>query len=512
MKKSSKFYHLLASLLLVVPLLFQGVTGIQTVKADATDSTVNVTLHKRAFDNMPADKQNTGDVMSDFGGKGLNGVTFTAYDVTDHFLDLRSGGKSAEDAIQAIQADAADKAPTYANKVGEEKTATKNDEDGLATFANLPLKDEQGNYKTYLFVETDSPTNVTQKAAPIVLNMPIYKTDSTTDINTNVHVYPKNETVDKEEVIKKDLDEDAKDKLKVTDGKNTYYNAQYGDKFGYDITITVPWNIKDKETFNVVDTPTHGLKDDVETLKVADGLLKEGTDYTVTASGNGYTLSFKQTAAVQAFAGKEIKISYDAILTTDAVPDVAANNTAELKIGNGTDVTSTPTKHTPDIYTGGAKFIKEDQDKESEKLAGAEFNLVKLDKDGKTIAYAKMDANGKLLGWSKEDTGATTVKSDANGFFQVQGLEYSAKFKDGETYAMVETKAPEGYAKLTEPFKFSVSNGSYSDTNKLVVKNVHKGILPSTGGHGIYLYLIAGVLIVSVAAAGFYFSRRREEV
>lgn len=510
MKKSSRFYHLIASILLVVPLLFQGLTGVQIVKADTVASTVNVTLHKRAFDKIPASKQNTGDVMSDFGGEGLNGVTFAAYDVTDHFLSLRNNGQSAEDAVAAIQKDAADQAPSYATKTNEEKTATKDGEDGIAAFANLPLKDSKGNYKTYLFVETNSPTSVTQKAAPIVLNMPIFKTGSTTDINTNVQVYPKNEKVDDNQVITKDLDDASKKKLTVTDGQNTYNNAQYGDKFGYDITVTVPWNIKDKDTFNVVDTPTNGLKVDVDSLKVT-GLTK-GTDYMVTAAGNGYKLEFKQTAAVQSFAGKEIKVHYEATLTKDAIPDKVSDNEAELTIGNGPDTTTTPAEKTPKIYTGGAKFVKEDQDKASDKLANAEFNLVKLDKDGNTVAYAQMDANGKLLGWSDKAADATTVKSDAAGLFQVQGLEYSAKLKAGESYAMVETKAPEGYAKLTSPVKFSVSNGSYADAQKVTVKNIHKGILPSTGGHGIYLYLLAGVLIVSVAAAGFYFSRRREEV
>lgn len=81
------------TILLVLPLLLSAVLGVANVSADSTD-TVNVTLHKRVFDEgqVPANKTNTGDVDSSFGGTPLAGVTFTAYDVTDHYLALRKDG------------------------------------------------------------------------------------------------------------------------------------------------------------------------------------------------------------------------------------------------------------------------------------------------------------------------------------------------------------------------------------------------------------------------------------
>lgn len=508
MKKSNKIYHLIINFVLLIPLLLQGIVGIQTVKADTTDTGVNVTLHKRAFDKMPADKQNTGDVMNDFGGEGLNGVSFTAYDVTGHFLELRKSGSEAEAAVKEIQEDSKNQVPSYATEVKSQTTATQNGEDGLATFENLPLKDNKGNYKTYLFVETNSPTNVTQKAVPIVLNMPIYKAGSDTDINTNVQVYPKNEKTDN--VIKKDLDDESKKQLivKLPDG-STVYNAQYGDTFGYNISVTVPWNIKDKDTFTVVDTPSNGIKVKTDSIKISG--LTAGTDYTVSDNGDGYKVTFKtNSSAVQGFAGKELKISYQATLTNSAVPDQVATNEAELNIGNGTDVTTTPANDTPDIYTGGAKFVKTDKDNSNKTLAGAEFQLVKLDKNGDISAYANLTSDG--YSWNKDATNVTTFTSNQAGLFTVKGLSYSDKLAAGESYAMVETKAPEGYAKLTAPIKFNVTKGSYADSQKITVSNIHKGLLPSTGGHGIYLYLLAGVLIIVVAATGYYFSKRREEV
>lgn len=481
------------TILLVLPLLLSAVLGVANVSADSTD-TVNVTLHKRVFDEgqVPANKTNTGDVDSSFGGTPLAGVTFTAYDVTDHYLALRKDGKTAEEATQAVQKDAVDKAPSYANQVGQDVTKGA---DGTVTFSNLASKDGDKD-KVYLFVETNSPTDITQKADPIVLALPIYKTGSDSEINTNIHVYPKNE---KSTAITKDLNDKSKTALEVTLGDSKVYNATFGQTFGYQLQIAVPWNIADKLTFNVVDTPNLGIDDDASTVQVA-GLTK-GTDYKVEASaandqnGKGFKITFDtSTAAVKAAAGKKLTITYDATLTNAAVPDKALNNTATLNIDNGTGVTSTPTQG-PEIYTGGINFVK--KDKQSLKtLAKAEFQLVKLNANGDKVAYATQASDGSY-NWGTTADGATTYTSDSKGAISLKGLEYSTKLSDGQSYALVETKAPEGYALLTAPVKFTVTQGSFG-ANQLIT-NIKKGILPSTGGSGIYLFLIIGALMMGAA-------------
>lgn len=481
------------TILLVLPLLLSAVLGVANVSADSTD-TVNVTLHKRVFDEgqVPANKTNTGDVDSSFGGTPLAGVTFTAYDVTDHYLALRKGGQTAEEATQAVQKDAVDKAPSYANQVGQDVTKGA---DGTVTFSNLASKDGDKD-KVYLFVETNSPTDITQKADPIVLALPIYKTGSDSEINTNIHVYPKNE---KSTAITKDLNDKSKTALEVTLGDSKVYNATFGQTFGYQLQIAVPWNIADKLTFNVVDTPNLGIDDDASTVQVA-GLTK-GTDYKVEASaandqnGKGFKITFDtSTAAVKAAAGKKLTITYDATLTNAAVPDKALNNTATLNIDNGTGVTSTPTQG-PEIYTGGINFVK--KDKQSLKtLAKAEFQLVKLNANGDKVAYATQASDGSY-NWAATADGATTYTSDSKGAISLKGLEYSTKLSDGQSYALVETKAPEGYALLTAPVKFTVTQGSFGASQ--LITNIKKGILPSTGGSGIYLFLIIGALMMGAA-------------
>lgn len=484
------------TILLVLPLLLSAVFGVAKVSADSTDI-VNVTLHKRVFDEgqVPANKTNTGDVDGSFGGTPLAGVTFTAYDVTDHYLTLRASGQTAEEAIQGVQKDAVNAAPSYAKQVAQD--VTKGD-DGTVAFSNLASKDGDKD-KVYLFVETNSPTDITQKADPIVLALPIYKTGSDSEINTNIHVYPKNE---KSTAIAKDLNGKSKTDLLVTLSDGTkVYNATFGQTFGYQLQIAVPWNIADKATFNVVDTPTLGIDDEASTVQVAG--LTRGTDYKVEPSaandqnGKGFTIVFDtSTDAVKAAAGKKLTVTYDAMLTNSAVPDKALNNTATLNIGNSTDITSTPTQG-PEIYTGGLNFVKRDK-QSGQKLANAEFQLVKLNTNGDKVAYATQAADGSYT-WATTSDSSTTYTSDAQGVISLKGLAYSSKLSDGQSYALVETKAPEGYALLTSPVKFTVTKGSFDETQLITITNIKKGILPSTGGSGIYLFLIIGALMMGVA-------------
>lgn len=504
----SKLKSLITGLIMILPLLLLSFATPQKVSAADTDNSVKVTLHKRVFDSAQEAKQNTGEIMDDFGGTGLNGVTFKAYNVTSHYLSLRKSGDTAQDAVAAIQSDAkdSDNLPSYVGSaVATETTATSKGEDGIAAFDKLNLKDSDGNYQTYLFVETDSPTDVTQQAAPIVLTMPIYKTSDTSAINHDIQIYPKNV---KSTPITKDLDDASKKELAVNFDGSTIYNAEYGQSFGYNITVNVPWNIKDKGTFNVVDKPDTGIDIDASTVSI-DGLTK-GTDYTVNQKDNGYQVVFKTTsAAVQALAGKSLTITYKATLTNNATPGTAIGNTATLNIGNGTDITSTPANG-PKIYTGGAQFVKKDS-QSNKTLAGAKFQLVKVDSNGNIVSYATQASDGSYT-WNDSATEATTYTSDTNGLVALKGLSYSDKLDSGESYALLEIQAPDGYAKLDSPVKFSITKGSFDDSNKITIDNTKEGLLPSTGGKGIYIFLAIGIVIMIVAFGGYKAIKKHEEI
>ena len=146
--KTNKFLQVILATILLLTTAFVSNQHIVSADDNVDVKNTNITINKRIFDEgqTPADKQNTGDVMSDFGGQPLNGSEFTVYDVSDQYYSLIKGSDQ-NTAIAKIQQDAASVAPDYAKRVGAETTAG----EGQATFANLPLTDPNGKYIVYLF-------------------------------------------------------------------------------------------------------------------------------------------------------------------------------------------------------------------------------------------------------------------------------------------------------------------------------------------------------------------------
>ncbi|MCR1900418.1 SpaA isopeptide-forming pilin-related protein [Ligilactobacillus apodemi] len=129
-------------------------------------------------------------------------------------------------------------------------------------------------------------------------------------------------------------------------------------------------------------------------------------------------------------------------------------------------------------------------------LAGAEFTVT--------------DANGN----------AYEVVSSTDGIFTVKDL------KPG-SYTLKETKAPEGYVKLTEDINFTITASGTVEADKnadftltddgqntltLTIKNYPAGLLPKTGGQGILLYAIVGLILIILSGSGITVFRKRKGV
>ena len=500
--KTNKFLQVILATILLLTTAFVSNQHIVSADDKVDVKNTNITINKRIFNEgqTPADKQNTGDVMSDFGGQPLNGSEFTVYDVSDQYYSLIKGSDQ-NTAIAQIQQDAASVAPDYAKRVGAETTAG----EGQATFANLPLTDSNGKYIVYLFVETKTPNNVTitKRAVPMVVAMPIYKLDAnlkpTDTPNTDIQLYPKNETA-------KDTKEFSNlgQFNQVTVNGTTFANVTTGDTLNYKLTVNIPANIGDANavtSYKVNDKPSAGLALVSGTVKV--GNLVAGTDYKITETDGGFTVDFTLgSAAVKALAGQKLQLTYDMKLTATVDPDALQSNKASVQINNDTEQQITPP--TP-VGTGGYKFTKKDA-QTGKVLQNAKF--VVTNKDQSKFATFTTNANGDnvFTKWVDTKDAATKVVSDANGSIRVIGL------LNGD-YVLNETDTPSAnYVLLKDgTITFTVEHGKYGESN-LDVKNTPKGLLPSTGGAGIYAFIIIGAAMMIGAYIWFKKSRQQAEV
>ncbi|HFI0792645.1 TPA: SpaH/EbpB family LPXTG-anchored major pilin [Streptococcus suis] len=511
MKKKNLFQVVISILTLLV--VFIGPVRTVFAADDIESKLVDVTINKRIFNEgeTPANKQNTGDVMSDFGGDPLKGSLFTVYNVSDEYYRLIeiSGQDAAnqnttidkiqKDAIATIQKNAASVVPDYATRVGAETT----DDKGQATFADLPLTDSNGKYIVYLFVETKTPNNktITKLAVPMVVAMPIYKLDATQkptdDINTNIQLYPKNETA-------KDNKEfsNAGDFSNVTINGQDFANVTTGDILNYQLTVNIPANIGDPnavESFIIHDRPSVGLALVTDTpIKV--GTLTSGTDYNVSYENGGFTVDLILTSEnVKLLAGKKLQLTYNMKLTAEVNPDQLQRNKASVQINKSAEQVIEPPKP---VGTGGYQFVKKDA-QTGKTLKGAEFVVTN---EGQTN-FAEFTTNSKneyvFSKWVDSKTPETKIVSDDSGSIKVIGLTNG-------TYFLNETKTPSSdYVILKDgTIKFTVEHGKYA-TSKLGVANTPKGLLPSTGGAGIILFVALGAAMVGLA--GVYFTSRRKD-
>ena len=182
-------------------------------------------------------------------------------------------------------------------------------------------------------------------------------------------------------------------------------------------------------------------------------------------------------------------------------------------------------------------------------------NIISIKKNGQDLGesgkVAFVNKSGMNVVLKKVDT-ADSTKVLANARFDLYGSDYhnidgsmnpeAQKIKEittspegtaalgflkPGTYYLVETQAPDGYNKLTEPVKFNItsdglkvmqgsnssevtepdSTGSYM----LVVTNSIGIELPHTGGIGTFIYTLSGLLLMAIALMYGFVSRRRRE-
>lgn len=311
---------------------------------------------------------------------------------------------------------------------------------------------------------------------------------------------------------------------------------QTNENITYRLTFDIPSNwktqYKDGFYFTMHDELSAGLDyvgDPV--IKVADNedSIMSAVNWDKSAQGYGYTPEFSKskdgktvewkfaTAGTEAsdttnrkanlkLAGKTVVVYYKAKMNASAKIASAGGNGNTYQVyyqhnpGNAADGYDHTTPETPYVYTYQFIVVKQDGDNTDTKLSGAEFKLYSDQSATKEVAVSL--ANGV---YTVDPNGKAVLTTGTDGKITVNGL-------DSGTYYLKETKAPSGYklddtvrkvtvtpdsevvdAKNGEAITYKVND----DSNHTMTIDNYKGSLPSTGGMGIVLMVVAGVLLIA---------------
>lgn len=325
-------------------------------------------------------------------------------------------------------------------------------------------------------------------------------------------------------------------------------SAQVGDIVTFTLTSKVP-DMSDYTTFyfGFIDTLTRGLKIvnsngsavpdgnsiTIDNLTVTIDGQKVESNYTVSLQGNVLKVEFtdlKLVAGDSSKVGKDIVVTYQAMITEAAVVGTPALNTVKVEYSNDPN-TETKGESTPDeskVYTYDIDVNKwaSDAGGQTGSLAGAKFvlstsaTLTSGESDPSVIKLINTDSgtgNAYRVAKPGEEDAVTSFTTTSTGDITISGLEAG-------TYYLHEIAAPAGYNKLKAPVKIVITmtnsetgdatitvdnqNASGDDGTTVNVEN-KKGIeLPETGSIGTIGLTALGVVVV---VAGLFAVPRKKK-
>lgn len=410
---------------------------------------------------------------------------------------------------------------------------------------------EQG---LYLIVETCVPENVTSTCNPFFVSLPMTTIDGTA-WNYDVTVYPKNQTgnPDLEKTVREAKNSTGKNTGTLTDITGGYAHtasASIGDTVDYQIISTLPTitsKASDLSEYAYVDTMSKGIKynkndvaieffkdsgctdkittwaedsgkftvayDDAQnimTIRMTEAGLSE-----INEAATVYTDSVKR-----GYSDCTMRITYAATLTADAATYGDRDNPNRVKLTwKRTNTTYYDTlEDCCHVYVYAIDLIKQFSDN------NGTFGKVKFiaynDTDG---YYIKANMEGEVYnvtGFTSNKSEATMLIPNLKGHIILRGIE-------DDTYTLTEVATDKGYVLLRDPVKIMVItkedgacercgaalltasatvNGepvSMTDANAVVPLRIinNPGFdLPKTGGYGVWMYTVGGVLLLGAAA------------
>ena len=406
----------------------------------------------------------------------------------------------------------------------------------------------------YLVVETRVPEDVTSTCNPFFVSLPMTTIDGAA-WNYDVTVYPKNQTgnPDLEKTVREDKNSTGKNTGSLTDITGGYAHtasASIGDTVDYQIISTMPTitsKASDLSEYAYVDTMSKGIKynrndvaieffkdsgctdkittwaedsgkftvayDDAQnimTIRMTEAGLSE-----INEAATVYTDSVKR-----GYSDCTMRITYAATLTADAATYGDRDNPNKVKLT--WKRTNTAYYDTLEdcchVYVYAIDLIKQFGDN------NGTFGKVKFiaynDTDG---YYIKANMEGEVYnvtGFTSNKSEATMLIPNLKGHIILRGIE-------DDTYTLTEVATDKGYVLLRDPVKIMVItkedgacercgaalltasatvNGepvSMTDANAVVPLRIINNLgfdLPKTGGYGVWMYTVGGVLLLGAAA------------
>lgn len=315
------------------------------------------------------------------------------------------------------------------------------------------------------------------------------------------------------------------------DGGSAYALVKIGDTVTYMLVADVPAypadadntsyhisdNLPEGMTLNKTSVKVYGLAENAP--NIAEGDVIDESGYTLTTDSATrpvnetpsvtFNLDFTYNA-IKNYA--KIRVVYTAtananLKTIGQDNNVNGNiNTAYLDYNNnpyGTGPTWQTQTDTAAVYSYGIIVQKVDKSNRT-LLPGAEFTLKKSGESGE-ISF--VGENGVYRVATAAESGSATLtvgaSGDKMGKLVLSGLDVG-------TYELTETKAPDGYIKLSTPVTITItdanSNGLVDDGSasadgtdgyvELTVENGKGFTLPSTGGMGTMLFTAIGTVLM----------------
>ena len=409
---------------------------------------------------------------------------------------------------------------------------------------------EQG---LYLVVETRVPENVTSTCNPFFVSLPMTTIDGAA-WNYDATVYPKNQTgnptLDKTvREAKNSTGKNTGSLTDITDGYAHTATASIGDTVDYQIISTLP-TITSKASslseYTYVDTLSKGIKynkNDVVieffkdagcTDKIATWAENSGK-FTVGYDDAANTMTIRMTdtglaeineaatvytdSVKRGYSDCAMRITYAATLTADAKMGDTDNPNEVVLTWKRTNTTYFDTlKDCCHVYTYGVDVLKQFSDNGGN-LRNVKFRLHNDTDDCYIIAEQK-DGVYYAKGFAAKKADATTFVPNSSGHIVVKGLEDDA-------YSLTEIATDKGYVLLKDAVKIIIKANENGQCEKcsaklltasatvnskditmtegnaivpLTVVNNPGFDLPKTGGYGVWMYTVGGVLLLGAAA------------